>query len=98
MHCNLTPAEESMGAWYDRLVYGVWCLIGVIGVVVSFSKVGFDGFLGAACNGAVFMLALNFLVKARRTVRLPQQSALFIRSGFLMALALMPMTWKCFGI
>jgi len=83
---------------YCRSVYGAWCLIGVFGVVLSFSKVGFEGFFGAICNGVVFMLALNFLVTAIRTVRPPQRRTLFVRSGFLGALALMPLTSKLFGM
>lgn len=83
-----------MRLWHCGSVYGAWCLIGIVGVVVSFSKIGFDGFLGAACYGAIFMLALNFLVSTIRTVRPPHRRTLFTRSGFFIALALIPMASK----
>jgi len=83
-----------MKRWHCGSVYGALCLIGIFGVVVSFSKVGVSGFFGGACYGAVFMLALNFLVGTIRTSPFAPQRTFFIRSGSLMALALIPMISK----
>jgi hypothetical protein len=51
--------------WYFATAYGLWCVVAVSGVVISFWKHRTLGRLSLGCYAAVFVLTLYFFVEAR---------------------------------
>ena len=83
------PEPEPPRYWFPRMVYGVWCVLGASGVILSFWKHGVAGRLGLVCYAAVFVLAFYFFVAAK--TRQHTQRPMYLRCFILLTLANLPM-------
>jgi predicted membrane channel-forming protein YqfA (hemolysin III family) len=84
----LPPAPEPMKAWLFTTLYGLWCVVAVSGVVISFWKHRTFGPLSLVCYAAVFVLTLYFFVEARN--RRPTQKDVCTRCFILFVLGYLP--------
>jgi hypothetical protein len=84
-----SPQPEPVRNWVPTMIYGVWCVLGASGVIISFWKHGIAGRLGFVCYAAVFALASYFVVAAR--TRQHRQRDVSIRCLILLMLANLPM-------
>lgn len=77
--------------WYERSVYGAWCVVGVLGLVITFSKHGLSARLGFLCYTTVFGLAMYFLLKTGGQEQVRSTRAISTRCLILFAVANVPL-------
>jgi len=86
---TLQPRPEPAKGWSSpAVVYGCWCLIGALGVFISFWKHGASVRVGFVSYATIFVLAFYSLFEAR--TRLSTRRDVSTRSVALFLLASVP--------
>ena len=84
--------NETTSLVLVRSIFTLWCLIGLSGLIVTFLKQGGMRILPRFSYGAVFLLALFFLVSSIKNSRPPRTRTTGLQALILLFLAMVP-TW-----
>ena len=86
-------SPSSVRLFYGS-VFGVYCGLGIFGVVISFMRTGAYRYFVGACSVAMFVLALHSLILSMRPS--PPAKKLSSRMGLLVLLVALPIALRFF--